>query len=344
MASSAFIELNQQANHEFYSIADIQTWHGFRVLAVDGSKIELPDNSAMLKAFGGQSNQHTVTPMALGSCLYDVFQGVVIDAKLAPYQTSEREVAHQHLSCSQADDLIVYDRGYPAFWLLSAHHANQRHYCMRVKKDFNQQTKQFVASGKKQAIVTLSPSKGMIGDCRQKDIPHEPVKVRLLRVKTSKGVYILITNLLDKKAYALNAFKQLYHLRWQIEEGYKRQKCWLEVENFTGKTPLAIEQDFYARILTQTLAAITMFAANPSIKKTVSQRQHAYKINFAQTLSAMKDTVVRLLLDYLDSAAIHHFLKTIARSLSIVRLGRSFERKKSRLKNRKFYFSYKRTL
>lgn len=282
--------------------------------------------------------------MALGSCLYDVFQGLVVDAQLAPYKSSERELAYQHVAHTHDNDLIVYDRGYPAFWLLSAHHALQRSYCMRIKNDFNQESKQFVASGQKQTIVTLTPSKEMVDDCQQKNLPVQPLKVRLLRVSTSKGEYILMTNLLDKKTYPINAFKQLYHLRWQAEEGYKRQKSWLEIENFTGKTPLAVEQDFHARILTQTLAAITVHAAQPYVKTQVTQRRRAYKINFAQSLSAMKDTIARLLLGYLDSVAVMRFLKTIAQSLSIIRPGRSFERKKGRLTNRKFSFPYKRAL
>lgn len=341
----AFIELNQQATNEFYSLDDIQTWCGFRVLGVDGTKYHLPDNEAIVEKFGGQTNQHTEVPMALGSCLYDVFQGLVIDARLAPYKSSERELAFEHLARAQADeDLIVYDRGYPAFWLLIAHVALGLQYCMRVKSSFNQLTKQFVASGKKQAIVTLTPDKDMVATCRQKQLPIQPIQVRLLRIKTSKGVYILITSLLDRKAYPLNAFKELYHLRWQAEEGYKRQKSWLEIENFTGKTPLAIEQDFHAKILTQTLAAITIYAAQVYRKSSVDRRQHTYKTNFAQTLSAMRDTLIRVLFGQLDCLAIARFFRTIASSLSIVRPGRSFERKRNTSSRRRFNTPYKRVL
>ena len=282
--------------------------------------------------------------MALGSCLYDVFQGVVVDAQLAPYKHSERELAYQHLQYTQPNDLILYDRGYPAFWLFAAHNYYERGFCMRVKANFNQETRDFVASGKKQAIVTLTPDKEMADACCRKGLPDQPVQVRLLRVKTSKGVYILITNLLNKRKYPVKAFKELYHLRWRIEEGYKKQKSWLEIENFTGKSVLAVKQDFYARILNQTLAAITIYAAQPHIKSKVPQRQHAYKINFAQTLSALKDTTVRLLMGYLDALAVIRLLKSISQCLSIVRPGRSFERKKVRSTGRKFHFSYKRAL
>ncbi len=111
-------------------------------MAVDGVKYHLPDESAIQAEFGGQSNQHTnEVPMALGSTLYDVFQKIIIDARLLPYRSDERGIAYQHLNATQADDLILYDRGYPAFWLMAAHREYQRDWCMRVKADFNTELK-----------------------------------------------------------------------------------------------------------------------------------------------------------------------------------------------------------
>jgi IS4 transposase len=53
--------------------------------------------------------------------------------------------------------------------------------------------------------------------------------------------------LLDTQRYPVQALKALYHTRWQIEEGYKRQKCWLEIENFSGKSVRSVQQDYHAR-------------------------------------------------------------------------------------------------
>ena len=62
----------------------------------------------MFVEYGGVSNQfEKQVPMAMGSCLYDVFQGVVLDAILAPYRSSERELAYQHLSLAVVGDFIL---------------------------------------------------------------------------------------------------------------------------------------------------------------------------------------------------------------------------------------------
>lgn len=333
---SAFVELNALANTLFYEQASIQHWHGFRVLAVDGTKYCLPEETQLKETFGGQSNQHTTTTMALGSCLYDVFQGIVVDAAITHYKSSERELAYQHLSKAEQGDLILYDRGYPAFWLFAAHFQKGVDFCMRVKSNFNKETAAFIQSGEKQATITLTPSNDVIQDCKEKGLPTQAISVRLLRIDTSKGEYVLITSLTDKMAYPIDSFKQLYHSRWQVEEGYKKQKSWLEIENFTGKTPHAIRQDFHARILNLTLAAITAHEATAYIRKSVQHRKALYKINMAQTFSNMKNTLVCCLFGMLNDEATEQWLRTISRSLSIIRLGRSFVRKK-KINKGKFY-------
>lgn len=344
-SASAFIELNQVATHYFYDSTSIERWHGFRVLAVDGVKYHLPDEEVIHQAFGGQGNQHVdELPMALGSALYDVFQKIIIDAQLFPYRSSEREIAFQHLAATQSGDLILYDRGYPAFWLFAAHQHHQREYCMRVKADFNPEVRDFVASGKKQQIVTLNPNEAAKKKCQEKGLSDEPQTVRLIHVKVKKKTYILVTSLLDTVRYSVADFKGLYHQRWQIEEVYKRQKSWLEIENFTGKSVLSVEQDYHARILSLNLIAITVFVVKQCFLHAPSRRKHLYQINFAQALSSMKDTLVKLLYGLIPVQSLNRLLKTLSQGLTAIRPDRSFERKTRGTRQKKFNPCYKRAM
>src|SRR4051794_35079504 len=59
-------------------------------------------------------------------------------------------------------------------------------------------------------------------------------------------VEMLMTSLLDRDDHPAEAFATLYHLRWAQEENYKCFKCRVEVENWSGKSSLAICQDFHA--------------------------------------------------------------------------------------------------
>ncbi len=342
-SATAFIDLNKDVTNHFYQNVNADSWYGHRVLAVDGVKYHLPDEDAIHSEFGGQSNQHTdEVPMALGSALYAIHQKIILDAQLFPYRSDEREVAFKHLEATQAGDLVLYDRGYPAFWLMVAHQFYQRDWCMRVKADFNTEVSQFVASGAKQQIVTLTASDKARRKCRDKGMPVESQTVRLIRITVKKKVYFLMTNLLDTQRYPVNAFKALYHLRWQIEESYKRQKSWLEIENFTGKSVLSVRQDYHARILSLNLTAIAVFAARRHPDQTLPHRKYRYQINFAQALSTMKDTIVKCLNGLISMQGYKQLVATMRQSLTIIRPDRSFERKKR--SSKKFNSCYKRML
>jgi hypothetical protein len=99
---------------------------------------------------------------------------------------------------------------------------------------------------------------------------------------------VLITNLLNSDTYPTEKFKALYHLRWGIEENYKRLKQWTEIENFSGKSALSIKQDFYAKILSTNLTTILPNAAQIQVDENTINRKQTYQINFAQALPRPK--------------------------------------------------------
>ena len=58
-------------------------------------------------------------PLARFSRLFDVLNNQILQADMVPYATGERELAAEYLLYSRPDDLFLYDRGYPAFWLFA---------------------------------------------------------------------------------------------------------------------------------------------------------------------------------------------------------------------------------
>ena len=115
----------------------------------------------------------------------------------------------------------------------------------RVRHDFHSEVKAFVADGAKERIVVLTPNTASARQCREGHLPADPLRVRLIRVELESGeVEVLITSLLDTKAYPYCAFAKLYALRWGIEENYKREKQRLEIENFFRPKPLGVTAGF----------------------------------------------------------------------------------------------------
>jgi len=318
-------------------------WKHCRLCAIDGSQLRLPDEANIINLFGvhkGRESQKSC-PMALSSVCYDVLNKVVLDASINPPQASERELTYQHLLSAQEKDLRSYDRGYSAFWHFSAHQKQNIYFCMRVKSNLEKIYRDFKTSGKKETTITLQPNKKSVTQCIDKNLPPQPIRLRLIRVDLKSEIEILITNILDADIINVDEFKELYHLRWGAEENYKRQKQWLEIENFSGKTAHSVQQDFFAKLVTLNLTAITLSASQAVVVIKTSKRKHQYKVNFAQALSKMKDNIIALL--HHDTwrehliALVHYCAQTI----EAVRKGRTFKRKKGKLKNKIKHLCYK---
>lgn len=70
-----------------------------------------------------------------------------------------------------------------------------------------------------------------------------------------------MTSLLDTTAYPADGFAGLYHCRWRIEEAFKRLKHRMALENTSGLSWLAAQQDFGAKVLADNLHALAMLEA-----------------------------------------------------------------------------------
>jgi hypothetical protein len=124
---TAFIELNEKAVVEvLYRDGNYRRYKRFRVLAVDGSKIRLPETEEINKKFGqmaytnGQNDEIKGThTYAQGSVLYDVLNHVALDAILGQATDYEVDLAIQQLEKTHDDDLIMADRGYASYFFLA---------------------------------------------------------------------------------------------------------------------------------------------------------------------------------------------------------------------------------
>ena len=107
---SAFIELNQTQTGHFYREFEPEKWRGYRLLAIDGSLVNVPNTEPNQKHFGTWGSRHqTKRAKARASQLFDVQNGVTVDAILKPKSIGERELARQHLVQVGAGDLLLLD-------------------------------------------------------------------------------------------------------------------------------------------------------------------------------------------------------------------------------------------
>ena len=93
LKSSAFIELNQEQVGYFYEHYENKRWQGKRLLAIDGSMVDLPNTPALRDHFGYWQ------PRAGGQCakarvsqLFDVLNKVTLEALMKWFSTCDFKV------------------------------------------------------------------------------------------------------------------------------------------------------------------------------------------------------------------------------------------------------------
>lgn len=341
---TAFIELNQRQVAHFYAHFESQRWCGRRLLAIDGSLLSVPNRAALRAEFGSWGSRHgTQTAKARVSHLFDVLNGLTLDGVLAPICEGERALALRHLAHVQPGDLLLLDRGYPAFWFFCALVQCGADFCARLDVSNWHCVQAFVAAGHLDQEVTVSLCGSSRALCRAYGFACDRFRLRLLRVELPSGeVEVLATSLYDATLFPTACFAELYQQRWPVEEDYKRLKARLAVENWSGLSVPAVYQDFYAALFTKNLAAILAHPAQAEVVAQTATRQHRYQVNMTNLLSKLKDTVVLLLtrshiLPYLQA-----LWQQMTHTIEPVRPGRSYPRK-SAVRRPRFPTTYKPT-
>lgn len=342
----AFLELNANVCKTFYDEAPFLVWKGHRLLAVDGTRLILPRHKTIIEEFGEHgfgSDKNSKHSIAIASMLYDVLNLLTLDARLTAFDVGERDLLYQHMPYLKEGDLLLLDRGYPSIAIFYMLLQKKVKFCVRMKENWWLKVKEFSESDEKERIVQFNlPKKDRNLFEWREELITKPVTCRLISITLENGdKEILCTSLTDSKKYVYDDFKELYHLRWNEEEAYKLLKSRAEIESFTGKTALAVKQDFFAKIFAMSYCSLLAFPIEEKVRKeyTESKNKHPQKINRTNAFAMFKEIGVALMLKGKIAKAIEAFDRNIFKTREIVRPGRKNERKKR--PKRLHYMNYK---
>ena len=344
-----FKDVNRESYAEgWYSDGDYQRYKGFRLLAIDGSKIRLPESESIREEFGKIriKNQYMTGSYsgAQSSVMYDVLNECVLDSELAPGKTSELSLAFGHLEFCNTQDLVLFDRGYSGYELFGTILKKELNFVCRCSKVAFNVVEDFLANTKcKDKIVTLVPCDETRRKIRGKQLA-EKIQIRLIKVRLSSGeTEVLATSLLDCKKYTRASFKHLYFLRWKVETFFDRIKNNLSLENFSGKTANSVKQDYYGTML---IANIESEITGDVDEELAKKRDNKYsqKVSKAVSFNSIKNEVFNLLLTSKEDSDI--FVKQLQelfhKNAIPIRPNRSFPRKSNPKRSLNFHKNIKK--
>lgn len=367
LSFTVFISLNEVLIKEFYSDnGSVKSFKGLRLLAVDGSILRLPSDINLYTHFGRDEINKSI-PMAQSSILFDVLNHLALDAIIAPYKASERDLALEHVTKlisqnyehQEFKDLLIFDRGYASRLLMFWINDHKNHFLMRVQRNFLSEVTDVINSNLHDAIIII-PAFSKNKDTNPNFKKHLPslhkdaqLTVRVLVFDLNNGEKeVIVTSLINQSEFSYDDIFKLYTMRWNIEEGYKFYKSITEIENFSGKSVLAIQQDFHATVFACNAATLVMQEAQDELDETEilknreqlqtidsdaentlnanvinSTKKYKYKINRNILVGIMKNEIIDILLRRKDLSEYCESLKNrIKKNLIPIRPNRIFPR------------------
>lgn len=291
---------------------DSETFHGLRLLAVDGTAVSIPRNptSDSFVVHSGAPkgyNQLHLTP------LYDILNKVYLEAVVQPEPQKDEIGALIELvrrNTFKERTLIIGDRGFESYNLL-AHLAEKENvdFLIRIKNNrsamrevarlpmleldtvirFTISTTQKKEDKQKKHIFLQVPKNTKEGSKTRRgrwDFPSPyPMCLRIVRFQLDSGVFETIATSLPNM-FTLEDIRELYHLRWGIESSFRDLKYTVGLVNLHGKSDHFAEQEIYA--------AMTMFNFTSRIAREAIIRQpkegiHAYRVNFKMAAALCRE-------------------------------------------------------
>ena len=321
--SSAFIQQRNKINykafeslfHDFTAMAakdNIQLFKGYRLLAVDGSDIQIASDPTDYESHvQGKEGNKPYNLLHLDA-MYDLLTNTYVDALVCKFRNMNEKGALADM-IDKADDtnpaIVIADRGYESYNVLAHIQEKNWKFLIRVKDfgnyssgiihgldlpcedefdvdiDLNltyKQTNEVKELLKDRNHYKLLKSNRRFDYLPSKNKKHEPLrmynlKFRVVRFKISENSYEVILTNLDKKTFPAIIIKELYGKRWGIETSFRNLKYTVGLLHFHSKKMEFIFQEIYARLTMYNY--FELIISSTAVQK--KQRKHEYIINFS---------------------------------------------------------------
>ena len=324
--------------------ADNVLFRGFRLLAVDGTAVNLPRNPASASFVCNDGIPNGVNQLHL-TLLYDLLNRTFTDAVTQPEPRKDEigalvTMLQRNSFCQKV--LVIADRGFESYNTI-AHLLEKPHvdFLIRVKQSrsamrevaklpmlgldcgisFSICTTQKNSDKQNQNYVFLQiPKKSKPGSKTRRGRwdfgNYYPMRFRICRFLLDNGEFETVATSLPRP-FTPEDIKALYHMRWGQELAFRDLKYTLGLINLHGKRDTFAEQEIYA--------SLTAFNFASRVCREVAVRQtkdgmYTYKVNFKMAVALCREFIRT------PKADADKLLNDIARYTIPIRPGRQDER------------------
>ena len=222
---------------------------GRRLVAIDGTCLDLPDTPANDAHFGRpgvMKGERSAFPQARVVALAECGTHAMFDAVIGPYTTSENAACAELLGRLEPGMLCLADRGFYSFKAWENACGTGADLLWRVKDNLTLEPVQDLPDGSWLADVFDS-----VADQRRR----RPVRVRVVSYtiedgRDPTGPYRLITTLLDHNQAPATQLAAAYAQRWEIETSFDEFKTHQRGPRtvLRSKSPKLVTQEIWGHL------------------------------------------------------------------------------------------------
>jgi hypothetical protein len=224
---------------------------GCRVVAIDGSCFELPDEPAIEQAFGrpGGRQGQAGYPQARCVVLVECATHAILDANVGAYRLGEWELTQPMLATLKPGMLCLADRGFNGFEHWEQARATGADLLWRCAVNRKLPVLRSLDDGS--YLSSIHPNGVSAAEAKARAITVRVIDYTLANMPQSEPHYRLITTLLDPLAAPTLELAALYHRRWGVEGVYDELKTHLHNSRrvLRSRTPELVRQEFYGWVL-----------------------------------------------------------------------------------------------
>lgn len=226
-------------------------YKGLRLMAIDGSRLELADEVDVATAFGRPGSRTGVAGYPQAQCvvLAECATHAIVAAELGPYRGDEWELCQWLLGALEPGMLLLADRGFNGFDHWQQALASGAQLLWRATEPRLLPVEQLLPDGS--YLSRIEPTGVGKAAAAAQALQVRVIEYQLPGVPDAAPRYRLMTSLLDPFQAPALELAALYHQRWQVEAVFDELKTHLRQSRrvLRSKTAELVRQEFYGWVL-----------------------------------------------------------------------------------------------